>query len=188
MAEARSADTTAPPKVSIESIPHTPLTRRLDRIILRVGEISAYIWLLLVGVIIVNVVLRYVFGRGYIVFEEIQWHLFAIGFLLGLSYTMVRDGHVRVDILSEHWSLRRRAWIDLAGYVLLLLPIIFLVIRYAVPFVERAWTLNEVSAAPGGLPFRWVIKSFMIWGFLLLAVSTISRIVRCWVFLFGGRA
>lgn len=172
------------PKAAFE-LPRTPLTDALDRFVRRVGEISAYIWLALVAVIVVNVLLRYVAGRGYIFFEEVQWHMYAIGFLLGLSYTMLRDGHVRVDILSEHWPVRRRVWVEFAGLLFFLTPFLVFIIKESLPFIERAWTLNEVSVAPGGLPYRWFIKSFLLWGLLLLGVSTLSRLLRCTAYLFG---
>jgi TRAP-type mannitol/chloroaromatic compound transport system permease small subunit len=175
------------PKVSFDSLPRNALTDALDGFIRRVGEISSYIWLVLVAVIVVNVTLRHVFGRGYILFEEIQWHLYAVGFLLGLSYTMLREGHVRVDILSEHWPMRRRVWVEFVGLVFLLAPLIVFVLLNAVPYVERAWTLNEISAAPGGLAYRWIIKSFIIWGFLLLAITMTSRLIRCALYLFAPR-
>tara|TARA_R110002072_G_scaffold89232_4_gene199881 strand:+ start:6471 stop:6908 length:438 start_codon:yes stop_codon:yes gene_type:complete len=140
---------------------------------------------MLLGVIVLNVVMRYAFGEGRIEFEEIQWHLYAIGFLLGLSYANVSDSHVRVDVVRARLKPRHQAWIELYGILLLLLPFLALIIFYAIPFVQYSYLNAEVSEAPGGLPFRWLIKSFLIVGFSLLLLSSIARLSRVWGYLFG---
>jgi len=137
------------------------------------------------GIIVFNVVLRYAFGEGRIEFEEIQWHLYSIGFLLGLSYGFVTDSHIRVDVIRERLSPTTQAWIELYGSLLLLLPFIMLVLVAAIPFVSYSYSIGEVSEAPGGLPFRWVIKSFLVIGFLLLLLSVTARLSRVFCFLFS---
>jgi len=134
------------------------------------------------------VVLRYAFGQGRIEFEEIQWHLYASGMLLGLSICYADDAHIRVDVVNERLRPRLRAWIELYGIVLLLLPFIVLILRYSVPFVATSFTLGEVSQAPGGLPLRWLMKSVLPIGFFLLLLAAFARLSRVWVFLFGGSA
>ena len=129
--------------------------------------------------------MRYIFAQGRIEFEEIQWHLYAIGFLIGLSYGYVSDSHIRVDVLREKMSPALQAWIELYGILLLLLPFILLVLIAAVPFVLYSFETGEVSEAPGGLPFRWVIKSFLIIAFLLLLFSLTARLSRIFCFLFS---
>lgn len=96
-------------------LPHTRFSSLVDRLIRGMGASISWIWLLLVAIIISNVTLRYLFGEGRIEFEEIQWHLYAIGFLLGLSYCMESDDHVRVDVLYERFSLRTKAWSNCSG-------------------------------------------------------------------------
>ena len=108
--------------------------------------------------IVGNVILRYAIGTNFIALEELQWHLYAIGFMMGLSYTMLKDGHVRVDVLAEKLSHRSRAWIELVGLLLFVAPFIYLTIVYAIPFVERSWNLNETSPDRGGLPARWFLE------------------------------
>ena len=117
--------------------------------------------------------------------EETQWHLYAVGFLLGLSFTEVRERNVRIDVLAENFSHKARLWIELFGITVFLLSFTLLVIWFAVPFVVTSWQLNEVSAAPGGLPYRWVLKSFLVTAFALLALAGMSRLTRVWVALFG---
>lgn len=165
--------------------PHNPFSAWVDQQLTRLGQLVSWLWLLLLAVIVLNVVMRYVFGEGRIEFEEIQWHLYAIGFLLGLSYANVTDSHVRVDVVRARLKPRHQAWIELYGILLLLLPFLVLVIFYSIPFVEYSFLNSEVSEAPGGLPFRWVIKSFLLIGFVLLLVSSIARLSRVWIYLFG---
>lgn len=166
-------------------LPHTHYSWSIDRSITRLGEWISWIWLLLLVIIVLNVVMRYVFAQGRIEFEEIQWHLYAIGFLIGLSYSYVSDSHIRVDVLREKMSPALQAWIELYGILLLLLPFILLVLIAAVPFVLYSFETGEVSEAPGGLPFRWVIKSFLVIAFLLLLISLTARLSRIFCFLFS---
>ncbi|MCP5179300.1 MAG: TRAP transporter small permease subunit [Pseudomonadales bacterium] len=164
--------------------PHTIFSQRVDAGIRRVGEVLSWIWLLLLLTIVVNVVLRYAFSEGRIELEELQWHLYSIGFLVGMSYAYQADAHVRVDVLHERMSPRLRAWVELYGILLLLIPFITLLVIYGIPFVISSWNLSEVSSSPGGLPMRWAIKAALPCGFILLGLSVLARLSRVWSFLF----
>jgi len=166
-------------------LPRTAPSDLLEAIVLRINYAAAYLWVLLVLVIVFAVTLRYVFGRGSIMLEEIQWHIYGVGFILALSYALVVDRHVRIDVLAERLAPRARAWIELVGLVVLLVPFCLAVIVEAIPFVLRSWQLGEVSAAPDGLPYRWIAKSFILWGFTLLLLAAIARLLRVTAFLFG---
>jgi len=166
-------------------LPRTAPSDLLEAIVLRINYAAAYLWVLLVLVIVFAVTLRYVFGRGSIMLEEIQWHIYGVGFILALSYALVVDRHVRIDVLAERLPLVARAWIEFVGLLLFLIPFCLAVIVEAVPFVLRSWQLNEVSAAPGGLPYRWIAKSFILWGFTLLLLAAIARLLRVTALLFG---
>lgn len=166
-------------------LPVTAFSRHTDRLIGWFGEIASMLWTVLVLVIVFQVVLRYVFGIGSIMLEETQWHLYAVGFMLGLSFTEVRERNVRIDVLAESFSQKTRLWIELFGITVFLLSFSLLVIWFSVPFVVTSWQLNEVSAAPGGLPYRWVLKSFLVTAFALLALAGLSRLTRVWMALFG---
>ncbi len=158
----------------------------LERLIDRLGRWLGLIWLVLMAVILVNVISRYVFSQGFIQLEELQWHLYSTGFLLGLSFAVTRDVHVRVDVLRERWSETTRAWVELYGILLLLLPFVALVLYAALPFVLYSFQTSEISQAPGGLPFRWFIKSMLPLAFLLLALASIARLAKVGARLFGG--
>ncbi|MFQ3623911.1 MAG: TRAP transporter small permease subunit [Acetobacteraceae bacterium] len=161
----------------------------IERAVLAIGKVFAIVWLVLVLVTVTAVLERYappvtsamaaVFGPNPgTALTELQWHLYAAGFLVGLSFAMVRGAHVRVDVLAETLPLRARALIELAGTLLFLFPFIVFVLLYAVPFVERSWRLAEVSPSPGGLGARWIIKSFIVVGFVLLAAAALARVLR----------
>ena len=171
-----------------EELPETGLSRRVDPILTWIGHSISWLWLVLLATIIVNVVLRYAFGEGRIEFEEFQWLLYSTGFLLGMGYTFQVDRHVRVDVLHERLPRRLQAWLELYGILLCALPFSALILIFTVPFVHVSFELGEISPSPGGLPFRWVIKSMLFIGFLLLALAAVSRISRVWVYLFGARS
>ncbi len=166
-------------------LPETSFSRLVDPWLEKIGQRISWVWVALLVVIVVNVVLRYVFSEGRIEFEEIQWHLYSIGFLLSLGYAYQADAHIRVDVLHERMRPETQAWIELYGILLFLLPFIALVLIFGVPFVWISYELSEVSQAPGGLAFRWGIKAMMPLGFSLLLIAVCSRLSRVWSFLFG---
>ena len=173
------------PKLNDPSaLPQTPFSKRIDPVLVAIGNGISWIWVLLLAVIVCNVVLRYAFGEGRVEFEEIQWHLYSIGFMLGLGYALQADAHMRVDVLHERLRPRTQAWIELYGSVLFVLPFVALMLIYGAHFVADSFLTNEVSSSPGGLPYRWAIKAVLVLGFALLGVASFSRITRLWKFLF----
>lgn len=169
-------------------LPHTAFSRAIDPLVRGIGKLSSWLWVVLVAVITINVLLRHVAGRGLIEFEELQWHIYAAGFLLGLGWVLESDDHVRIDVLHEHWRFRTQCWVELGGLLLALLPFILLVLWYSVPFIAYSFRIDEVSEAPGGLAHRWAIKSFLFVGFLILGLAALSRLTRVVVALFGKPA
>ena len=164
-------------------LPTTAFSRAADRVITWFGEIASALWLILVLVIVIQVIARYFFSAGSIAMEELQWHLYAIGFMLGISFTEIKERNVRIDVLAEGFTQRTRQWIELFGLTGLLV-FCSVVIWYAIPFFWSSFQLNEVSAAAGGLPYRWFIKSFIVTAFVLLALAALSRLTRVWAALF----
>jgi TRAP-type mannitol/chloroaromatic compound transport system permease small subunit len=170
------------------SLPHTVWSRRIDGCLAWLEDAASWIWVVLLLVIVVNVLARYVFGEGRIEFEELQWHLYAVGFLVGVATGIAADAHVRVDVLRERLPPRIRAWIELYGLLLLLLPFAAFVLFYSVPFVSLSFASDEVSVSAGGLPYRWAIKGVLTAGFALIALAAISRLLRVCALLFGTPA
>lgn len=166
-------------------LPETRVTQWLDKALDCFGIVISWLWVVLMLVIIVNVFMRYVLGQGLIIFEEIQWHIYSVGFLIGLSHCLVHDDHVRVDIFHDRMSLRTQAWVELVGMLIFLLPFATIVVIYGIPFMVNSFAMNEVSDAPGGLPYRWVIKAVLPFGFALLWLAAFSRLLRASALLFG---
>lgn len=166
-------------------LPNNRLSWRLDRLIVAIGQASAWLWLAVLGVVLSNVFSRFVLARGSIALEELSWHLFGAAMMLSLAYAVVRDDHVRVDVLREKFSLRLQAQIELAGIVLLALPIIGLMIDSLIPYAYTAFVYQEHSQAPSGLPYRFLFKSVLPLGLILVAIALVSRASRCSTLLFN---
>ncbi len=165
---------------------HNTLTRAVDRCVGVIGEAFSWLWLVLLAVIIGNVILRYVFSQGMIELEELQWYLYAAAWLIGLSYTFVHDGHVRVDVLHERLSYHARLWLELLGLVLLFLPFVFFVTYYSIPFVQLSGETGETSTSANGLGARWLVKGCLTLAFLLLLAVGLSRLLRVVLTLLRG--
>ena len=167
-------------------LPETTFSRAIDPWLIRIGNWTSVLWLILLIIIVSNVLLRYAFDIGRIEFEEIQWHIYSMGFLLGMSSAYQADAHIRVDVLHERFSPALQAWFELYGIILFLIPFILVVLIFSVPFVIASCELSEVSQAPGGLPLRWLIKGVLPLGFYLLLLAACSRLTRVWAFLSTG--
>ena len=165
-------------------LPDTRFSRFIGRILVGVGNAVSWLWIVLLIVIVANVLMRYVLGEGRIEFEEIQWHLYSIGFMLGLGYAFHYDSHVRVDVLHERFAPETKAWIDLYGIVLFVLPFVALFLIFGIPFVVDSFVTNEVSNSPGGLPYRFLIKGVLLAGFTLLGLAAIARLTQIGTILF----
>ncbi len=181
------------PHIDVEALlhhtelPHTKISRVLDRFVKGVGDLVSWLWVVLVLVIVSNVTLRYAFGRGYIELEEAQWHIYAIGWLIGLSYCVQNDSHIRIDILHDRFRLRTKAWVDFLGILFFLIPYTFIVLRYSPEWIAYSYQTGEISDAPGGLAHRWAIKAVMFIAYAILMIAAISRLSRAAAVLFGGK-
>lgn len=166
-------------------LPTTRISQGMDRVISGIGKSASWLWFVITGVIIYAVVGRYAFDVGSVTLEEVQWHLAGAGWLLGLAYTLVVDGHVRVDVFHERMSIRGQGWVELFGLVFLLLPFLGLAVVEMVPYAYSSWTQGETSQAPAGLPYRWVLKSVVALSFILLTLAALSRLLKVTALLFG---
>ncbi|NOX32188.1 MAG: TRAP transporter small permease subunit [Deltaproteobacteria bacterium] len=157
-----------------------------DNFIKGIGHIVMWGNGILVLVIILQVVLRYGFSHGMVIFEELQWHLYGLGIMIGASYAMVTDSHIRVDIIQARMSRKWKNRWELFGIVFLLLPFAFVIFHQSLDFVHESFRVNESSDAPLGLPFRWMIKGVIPISFALLILAAISRAVRIFNFMREG--
>lgn len=143
-----------------------------------IGAFSAILLLLLIANVFYDVVMRYLFNDVSIGMQELEWHLYSMIFLFGVAYTLKADGHVRVDVIYERLSARRRALIDILGTLFFLWPFCFLVADYGIGFAYEAYDIGEKSGDPGGLPHRWVIKAMISLSFLLVLISSLGFLLR----------
>lgn len=165
-------------------LPHTALSSTIHRGMQVLENGIAWIWLILMLVIVANVTLRYLFGEGRIEFEEVQWHLYAIGFLFGLATCLSNNDHIRVDIFHARLTPTSQCWVELYGLVILFFPFVLLIFFYSIGFVQFSFAIAEVSDAPGGLPYRWLIKGVLATSMLVLGVAGFGRLLRVMSFLF----
>lgn len=150
----------------------------IDRFIKTIGQATSWLTILLVLVIIVDVFLRYVFSVTSARSFEMEWHLFAIIFLLGAAWTLQEDKHVRVDVFYHRFSPKTQGWINLIGTITLLLPFCVVAFYESLSFVESSFAVRETSPDPGGLPARYLIKATIPTGFLLLGLQGISEALK----------
>ena len=143
-------------------------------------------WLVLVMTIISagNAVVRFIFNYSSNGLLEIQWYLFAAIFLLCSPYTLQKNAHVRIDVLSGKLSPRGLAVIDIIGSLFFLLPMVILILWLSLPLVADSIKINEMSANAGGL-LRWPVKIILPIGFTLLALQGISELIKRIAFLAG---
>ena len=167
------------------ALPETRFSRAVDGVLSTIGKAASWLWVVLLVVIVFNVMLRYVFGEGRIEFEELQWHINALAFMLAIAYAYRVDAHIRIDLVSTKLRPRLQVWIEFYGTLLLLLPFIVVVVWYGWPFVAHSFAVSEISPSPGGLPFRWLLKAVLPIAFVLLLVAVASRLSRMWAFLIG---
>ncbi|MGD8556524.1 MAG: TRAP transporter small permease subunit [Chromatiales bacterium] len=143
-----------------------------------IGYVCGILLLLLIANVFYDVVARYVFNSVSIGMQEMEWHLYASMFLLGVSYAISTEGHVRVDLIYERLSPKRRAIIDLTGSLALLMPFTLMVFWFGIDFTWQAWDIDEGSGDPGGLPNRWIIKGMIPLSFLAMAISGLGMALR----------
>lgn len=159
----------------------------IDVTIRTIGNVVCWGAVILVAVIILQVVLRYGFSHGLVVLEELQWHLYAVGVMFGLSYAQVTDSHIRVDLFHMQFSDRTRRWVEILGILVLLLPFCVIMFVQGLDFLSESWRVNERSDAPLGLCCRWAIKSVIPISMGLLILAAASRLIHdVWV-LWKGR-
>lgn len=149
----------------------------LDALSEGIGRAVSWLTLALVALVVLNVLLH-LFRVGSVALQELEWHVFALIFLLAGAYTLKHDEHVRVDIVYQRLGPRARAGIELAGTLFFLLPLCAVVVYAAVPFAYAAFSYQEGSPDPGGLPYRFLLKSAIPLAFLLLALQGLSVIAR----------
>jgi TRAP-type mannitol/chloroaromatic compound transport system permease small subunit len=159
-----------------------------SRVIDAMNERLSYVanWLVLLSCLISagNAFSRYAFGASSNAWLEIQWYMFAAMVMLGTSYTLKKNEHVRVDIVYSNVSTRKQIGIDIFGAILFLLPATLIMAYLSWPIFHNSWVEGEVSANAGGLT-RWPVKIFIPLGFALLSLQGMSELIKRWAMLTG---
>ncbi|MFN0262536.1 TRAP transporter small permease subunit [Tepidamorphus sp. 3E244] len=173
-------------------------TRDLDRIVVGVGRVAAWLFVPMMIIIFYDISQRKIieWDNDFVTsvffldsnkLQELEWHLHATLFLLCLGYAYVKDAHVRIELVRDRMSNNARVWMELLGVCLFLLTYSFLIVKFGYTFAERSWKISEVSSAQTGLTHRWIIKGMMPIGFTFLFMAGLSAAFKCMVYLFGPK-
>ncbi len=150
----------------------------ISKINTKIGNYVALLNPVLILLIMVDIILRYLFQFTKIWIVELEWHIFALIFLLSGAYTLLNDRHVRVDVFYNSWDERKKSIINILGHFILLIPWTLSVCYSAYYYAQRSFLINESSPDPAGLAFRFLIKSAIFVSFGLLLLQGISEIIK----------
>jgi len=161
------------------------VSRAIDAINTRIGR--ALIWLVLAAVVIsaVNAIVRKAFDVSSNAFLETQWYLFSAIFLLCSPYTLLKNEHIRIDVVAGRLSNRTQTWIDVFGTVFFLLPMTIVIMYLSWGVFMRSWNINEVSSNAGGLVI-WPARLLVPAGFFLLSLQGVSQLIKLVAYLRGA--
>ena len=159
----------------------------LDHISKYAGIIAAFLVVILSLLVAYDAMMRYLFAAGSIALQEIEWHLFDIIFLLGLTYALKHDKHVRVDIFFERYSKETKAIVQIFSMLLLVIPFSLLFLFDSIDMFIQSYLQNEISSDPGGLTHRYIIKGVLVLSFILLIIQALSEILKAYQRLEGKK-
>ena len=154
------------------------LERGFEKFANVIGYFTAFVMVLMILNVTYNVIMRYFFNTGSIAMQEMEWHLFSVVILLGISYTLKEDGHVRVDLIYDRLTNKKKAKINMVGVAFFIIPVALLIGIESIPFVIESFTSHEQSGDPGGLPYRWLVKSLIPLSFFLLIITSIGFFIK----------
>lgn len=148
---------------------------RINRIL---GKILSAVLLLMALNVFYDVIMRYFFHNSSVGMQEMEWHLFSVVILFGVSVALLDEAHVRVDFLYDRYTEKSKSIINIIGTIFFLLPLALLILFGSFDFVKDAYDIKEISEDPGGLPFRWVIKGMIPLAFLVLVFSSVGYTIK----------
>lgn len=154
------------------------ISSAIDRTIDRTGQLVSWISLILILLICVDVFMRYFLNTSKIWMVEMEWHLFSVLFLLGASYTLLHDKHVRVDLYYENYSHERKNIVNALGIIIFVIPWCLIILTTSWDYAANSFSFSEGSPQPGGLPARYLVKSVIFLGFFLLLVQALSILIK----------
>lgn len=142
------------------------------------GYISAIAMFLMMLNVFYDVIMRYFFKSGSIAMQELEWHFFAFVMVFGIIYTLKEDSHVRVDVFYDRYSNKTKAIVNIVGTLIFLLPFVLFIAFDSIDYAVESFTSGEGSGDPGGLPYRWIVKSMIPTSFFLLAFYSVGFIIK----------
>ncbi len=154
------------------------MSKTIDTITKNIGFIASILTLFLALLVSYDAIMRYLFSEGSIALQEVEWHIFDIIFLLGLSYALKHDKHVRVDIFFVNYSSQTKAIIQIISMIFLLIPFSLFFLQGSFDMTVQSFLQNEISSDPGGLKYRFIIKGVLFLAFILLVTQAISEIIK----------
>jgi TRAP-type mannitol/chloroaromatic compound transport system permease small subunit len=163
------------------------LSGRLDTITIKIGQMAAWCSVPIIIIVMLDVITRRFFTLGSVTLQELEWHFHAILFLFCAGWAYLTDTHVRVDVFRARMSPRKQAWIEFLGGIVFLVPFCITMMWLGSRFVADSYLLHEVSDAPGGLPYRFLIKAAMPVGFGLLLLQGVSQVIKNYIVLAKGQ-
>jgi TRAP-type mannitol/chloroaromatic compound transport system permease small subunit len=157
--------------------PLLAFSRAIDRVTAFIGR--AVGWLVLAAILVSagNATSRKLLSISSNSWLELQWYLFAAAYLLAAAYTLQRNDHIRIDIVSNMLPKTVRNWIEIFGHVAMLLPFVILIMKEATPWFLQSFRIGETSSNYGGL-IQWPAKGLILVGFFLLAVQAVSELIK----------
>ena len=164
------------------------LSEVLDRVVVWVGRIAAWVAIALMSVILFDVITRRFLVLGSTKLQELEWHLHTVLFALCLGFAYIKDAHVRIDLVRERLSVRAQWWLELCGCLFFLIPFCLVVLYFGADWWQRSYAINEGSSSATGLPYRWIIKAVLPIGFVFLLLATVTVVIRKLIELFGTEA
>ncbi len=150
---------------------------RIEGLLDHIGRATSYVALAIVGLIVVNVTLRYSMSVGSVWAQELEWHLLAALILFGMSYALLRGDNVRVDLFYANYTPKTKFYVDLLSASLTVVVAIFFILL-SIKYVNQSFSIGEMSPDPGGIPYRWIVKGLIPIGFSLLALQGIGEFCR----------
>jgi len=163
------------------------ISKKLDHSAERIGQITSWLIFILVLQVAGDVLFRYFFQISSIAEQELQWHILAAIAMFGSAYTFQQEEHVRVDLVYNLYSKKVKIIMDILIPLLIIIPFSLFVIYLSSQFVMQAYVNGEVSADPGGLPYRYLVKSLIPLGFTLILLQGIAVLLRSITQLKGGK-
>ncbi len=155
-----------------------PIVDFLNNIVSRIAEVAAWLNVVLIGVIVTQVILRYGFNNGSVILEELMWHLYAVAFMLGIAYSVTNDSHIRVDLVHMYLPKRAQHIIEILGILLLLMPVLIILFDHSIDWVVDSFRVDEGSTSPQGLGNRWLIKSVIPITCFLIFTAALARLIQ----------